>query len=235
MKRTEDRLNVGAIVFPKMDQMDFTGPFEVLSRIPNAKFHVLWEHRTPILDAHGLIVTPDTTFSESPRLDLLVVPGGFGQEALMNDEAALTFLGEKAATAKYVLSVCTGALLCGAAGLLRGVRTTTHWSAFHLLEYFGAVPVNERVVVDGKHISTAGVTAGIDGALYIASLLRGERIAQQIQLSIEYEPHPPFHTGTPDTAPAEVIEAVRDSVRGITDARLATARRFASRLGITGF
>lgn len=201
----DEHLNVGAIVFPGMDQIDFTGPFEVLSRIPLSTLHVLWKEKLPIRDLNGLIITPEKSFPEAPPLDLLVVPGGFGQEALMDDAVVLKFIQEQAHGAKYVLSVCTGALLCGAAGLLRGVRSTTHWSAFHLLKYFGAIPVNARVVVDGKRVSAAGVTAGFDGALRVVSLMRGDRIAQQIQLSIEYAPEPPFNSGTPQTAPPEVL------------------------------
>jgi cyclohexyl-isocyanide hydratase len=231
----EDHIHIGAIVFPGMDQIDFTGPFEVLSRIPDSTFHVLWKETIPIRDLKGLILTPEKTFSEAPQLNLLLVPGGFGQEALMDDEVVLKFIQQQAERATYIFSVCTGALICGAAGLLRGVRATTHWSAFHLLEYFGAIPVNSRVVIDGSHVSAAGVTAGIDGALTVASLLRNERIAQQIQLSLEYAPKPPFNSGTPQTAPPEVLEAAQASVRRITEARLVTARRIASRLGIKPF
>ena len=229
----DQHLNIGAIVFPQMDQMDFTGPFEVLSRIPNSRFHVLWKQTVAVGDAHGLLITPETAFSESPHLDLLVVPGGHGQEALMSDDEVLTFIRAQARGAKFVLSVCTGALLCGAAGLLRGVRTTTHWSAFHLLGYFGAIPANQRVVVDGKYVSSSGVTAGIDGALRVAALLGGEQVAQQIQLAIEYEPEPPFPGGTPATASQHVVEAARASVRGITSVRHAAARRLAPMFGIT--
>src|ERR1022692_2888668 len=164
-----DPIEIGAIVFPRMDQMDFTGPFEVLSRIPDARFHVLWKDKAPVRDIKGLILTPEMTFAEAPQLDVLVVPGGWGQEQLMDDEAVLSFIRAQAAHATYVFSVCTGALLCGAAGLLKGVRANTHWAAFHLLEYFGAIPTDERVVVDGKHVSAAGVTAGIDGALRLVS------------------------------------------------------------------
>jgi cyclohexyl-isocyanide hydratase len=211
----DEHLNIGAIVFPGMDQIDFTGPFEVLSPIPDSTFHVLWKEKTPVRDLNGLIITPERSFAEAPPLDLLVVPGGFGQEALMDDEFVLKFIREQARGARYVLSVCTGALLCGAAGLLRGVQATTHWSAFHLLKYFGAIPINARVVVDGKHVSAAGVTAGFDGALRVVSLLRDEQVAQQIQLSIEYAPEPPFNSGTPQTAPPEVLAAARASVRQI--------------------
>jgi cyclohexyl-isocyanide hydratase len=228
----EKHINIGALVFPQMDQIDLTGPFEVLSRLPNSTFHLVWKELTPVRDNRGLLITPEMTFAEAPPLDLLVVPGGFGQEALMDDGVVLKFIQAKAGTASYVFSICTGALLCGAAGLLRGVKSTTHWSAFHLLPYFGAIPVNARVVIDGKHVSAAGVTAGIDGALRVASLMCGERVAQQIQLGIEYAPDPPFHCGTPQTAPSEVLQAARASVQKITEARLITARRVAARLGI---
>jgi cyclohexyl-isocyanide hydratase len=229
---SEKHINIGALVFPQMDQIDLTGPFEVLSRLPNSTFHLLCKELTPVRDFRGLIITPETTFAEAPALDLLVVPGGFGQEVLMDDDVVLKFIQAKAATASHVFSICTGALLCGAAGLLRGVRSTTHWSAFHLLPYFGAIPINARVVVDGKHVSAAGVTAGLDGALRVAVLMCGERVAQQIQLGIEYAPDPPFRSGTPETAPPEVLQAARASVQKITEARLKTAQRVAGRLGI---
>lgn len=235
MERIDGHLRIGAIVFPEVDQMDFTGPFEVLSRVPDSKFHVLWKHKDAVRDAHGLIITPDTAFGESPHLDVLVVPGGPGQEMLMKDNDVLDFLRERARNAKYVFSVCTGTLLCGAAGLLRGMRATTHWSAFHLLGYFGAIPSNRRVVVDGKFVSCSGVTAGIDGALLLASFLRSERIAQQIQLSIEYEPEPPFKSGTPRTASPDVLEAAKAALQGITSARHATARRVAFNIGLSRF
>lgn len=150
----------------------------------------------------------------------------------MDDEIVLSFIRNQAAHAEYVFSVCTGALICGAAGLLKGVRATTHWASFELLPYFGAKPVDSRVVVDGRHVSAAGVTAGIDGALTLAALLRGDRAAQQIQLSIEYAPDPPFHSGTPKTAPREVLEAATQEVRSITEARRATAIRVGHRLGV---
>ena len=220
------------MVFPGMDQADLTGPFEILSRIPGSAFHLLWKDLSPIRDVRGLIITPEKRFEEAPALDLLVVPGGSGQESLMDDEVVLKFIQAHAENAQYVFSVCTGALLCGAAGLLRGVRATTHWSAFHLLEYFGAVPEDARVVVDGRIVSAAGVTAGFDGALRVAALLCGEPIAQQIQLSIEYAPEPPFHCGTPRTAPPEVLAAARASIEAITDARLRTAKRIAARFRI---
>jgi cyclohexyl-isocyanide hydratase len=150
----------------------------------------------------------------------------------MEDEVVLSFIRVQARNARYVFSVCTGALVCGAAGLLRGVRATTHWSVLHLLPYFGAIPVDARVVVDGRYVSAAGVTAGLDGALRVTSLLAGDRLAQQIQLNIEYSPEPPFNCGTPQTAPSEILHSVLLSYHNITESRLATAKRIAARLGV---
>jgi len=225
-------LHIGGLIFPNMDQMDFTGPFEVLSLIPNARFHVIGKDLTAVRDARGLVLTPDTALRDAPDLDVLLVPGGYGQEALMDDEEVLDFLRTRAKTARYVLSVCTGALLCGAAGLLRGVRATTHWNSFHLLPYFGAIPVDERVVVDGRHISAAGVSSGIDGALRLAQLLGGDGLAQAIQLNMQYAPEPPFAGGTPHTSPPEIVQAAREKLRDISERRLATAKKVAERLGI---
>lgn len=225
-------INIGAIIFPNMDQCDFTGPFEVLSRLPDSTFHVVWKRKEPIRDWHGLILTPETDLRECPKLDLLVVPGGHGQEALMDDEEVLSFVRTQWRSAKYVFSVCTGALICGAAGLLQGVKATTHWSAFHLLQYYGAIPTNARVVVDGKMVTAAGVTAGFDGALAIASLLRGEDVARQIQLAIQYAPEPPFDSGSPEKAGAEILELAQCSSSRITEARLATAKRLSAKLGV---
>jgi cyclohexyl-isocyanide hydratase len=223
-------LHIGAILFPQMDQTDFTGPFEVLSRLPDSTFHVIGKDKAPVRDTKGLILTPEETFSETPQLDLLVVPGGFGVNALMEDDVVLSFIRDQAAGAKMVLSVCTGALVCGAAGLLKGRRATTHWASHHLLGYFGAIPIHERVVIDGNFVSAAGVTAGFDGALTVASLLRGERTAEEIQLALEYAPEPPFDSGSPDTAPPEVLEAARAALRDVTAARLEIAKRVTARL-----
>lgn len=226
---SSEHLHIGGLVFPGIDQLDFTGPFEVLSRLPDSTFHVLWKDRTAVRDVKGLLLTPDMTFAEAPRLDVLLVPGGYGQVELMEDEVVLSFLRQQAATAKLILSVCTGALLCGGAGLLQGVQATTHWTAFHLLSYYGAVPVDARVVVDGKLVTAAGVTSGIDGALRAAAILRGERVAEEIQLQMQYAPEPPFTSGTPTTATNEVLESVRGTADGITQKRLEAAKRFTSK------
>ena len=228
-------LNIGSLLFENLDQIDLTGPFEVLSRLPNATHRIYAKSMEPVRDVMGLRIMPDATLAEAPRLDILHVPGGRGQEALMEDEEVLGWLRSQAEGAKKVLSVCTGALLCGAAGLLRGKRATTHWASFHLLPWFGAIPVDERVVVDGDWIFAAGVTAGIDGALRLVAEVRGVPAAQRIQLDIAYAPEPPFQSGTPQTAPPEILEAARRDMAKLIARREATARRAAARLGIAEF
>ena len=197
-------LQIGSLLFEGLDQIDLTGPFEVLSRIPNSTYRIYAKTAGAVRDVRGLRLTPDATLAEAPPLDVLHVPGGFGQEALMEDAEVLAWIRQQAAGACSIFSVCTGALLCGAAGLLKGRRATTHWASFHLLPFFGAIPVNERVVVDGSYVFSAGVTAGIDGALRLAAELRGDATAQAIQLHMAYAPEPPFNSGTPETAPTAI-------------------------------
>jgi cyclohexyl-isocyanide hydratase len=222
----------GSLLFEGVNQIDLTGPFEVLSRIPNATYRIYGKTAAPVRDLKGLRLTPDATLADAPPLDVLHVPGGYGQEALMEDAEVLAWIRLQAAGACSIFSVCTGALICGAAGLLKGRRATTHWSAFHLLPLFGAIPVNQRVVVDGAWVFVAGVTAGIDGALSLAAELRGDEAAQTIQLHMAYAPEPPFNAGTPETAPAMILKQAQQSVRAITDQREQTARRIATKLGI---
>jgi cyclohexyl-isocyanide hydratase len=228
----DTHLNIGSLLFEGIDQIDLTGPFEVLSRIPNSTYRIYGKTTAPVRDLKGLWLTPNATLADAPPLDVLHVPGGFGQEALMEDAEILGWIRRQAGGACSIFSVCTGALLCGAAGLLKGRRATTHWASFHLLPFFGAIPVNERVVVDGAWVFAAGVTAGIDGALRLAAELRGDEAAQAIQLHMVYAPEPPFDSGTPETAPAAILEEARRSVRGITAQREQTARRIAAKLGI---
>lgn len=225
-------LQIGSLLFEGLDQIDLTGPFEVLSRIPNSTYRIYGKTADAVRDVRGLRLTPDTALADAPPLDVLHVPGGFGQEALMEDAEVLAWIRQQAAGACSIFSVCTGALLCGAAGLLQGRRATTHWASFHLLPFFGAIPVNERVVVDGSYIFAAGVTAGIDGALRLAAELRGDDAARTIQLYMEYAPKPPFDSGTPETAPPAILQQARLSVQDITARREITARRVAARLGV---
>ena len=233
MQRTAKHLQLGSLAFDGIDQIDLTGPFEVFSRMPDATYRIYAKTDAPVRDVRGLRILPDATLDEAPALDVLHVPGGFGQEALMEDEVLLSWIKQQAGGALCVFSVCTGALLCGAADLLHGRRATTHWAAFHLLPRFGATPVNERVVVDGAFVFAGGVTAGIDGALRVAALLRGDEVAQGIQLYMQYAPEPPFASGTPDVAPASVLANARQTVDAITTKREATADRYAERHGIT--
>jgi cyclohexyl-isocyanide hydratase len=228
----DTELRIGSLLFEGLDQIDLTGPFEVLSRIPNSTYRIYGKTAAPVRDLKGLRLTPDAVLADAPPRDVLHVPGGRGQEALMDDEEVLAWIRQQAAGACSIFSVCTGALICGAAGLLRGRRATTHWASFHLLPYFGAIPVNERVVVDGAWVFAAGVTAGIDGALRLAAELRGDEAAQAIQLDMVYAPEPPFNSGTPETVPAAILEQARQSVRALTAQREATAQRVAAKLGI---
>jgi cyclohexyl-isocyanide hydratase len=234
---TDTHLQIGSLLFEGLDQIDLTGPFEVLSRVPNSTYRIYGASPEPVRDVRGLRMLPDATLRDAPRLDVLHVPGGHGQEALMRDAAILGWIRDQAAGASHVLSVCTGALLLGAAGLLVGRRATTHWSAFHLLPFFGAEPVDARVVIDrdGEDrtwVFAAGVTAGIDGALRLAAELRGDEAAQGIQLGIQYAPEPPFDSGTPGTAPPAIVAQARAAAADITGRREATARAIAAELGI---
>lgn len=231
MSSTES-LIIGGIVFEEMDQADFTGPFEVLSRVPDSVFHVIGKTKAQVRDVKGLILTPALSFAQSPQLDVLLVPGGNGVNALMEDEEVLSFLRNQAAGSKIVFSICTGALVCGAAGLLKDKRATTHWASHDLLSFFGAVPVDARVVVDGSLITAAGVTSGIDAALRLAAILRGDEVAQRIQLYMQYAPQPPFDCGTPDSAPAAILQTARASMSEILKARAEIAKRAAAKLDI---
>ncbi|TDG06626.1 DJ-1/PfpI family protein [Paraburkholderia guartelaensis] len=224
-------LKIGGIIFPGMDQCDFTGPFEALARVPNSSFFTLWKDKNPVRDLAGMQLLADTTFEEAPQLDVLLVPGGHGQEALMHDETFLSFIRSQAAGARYVYSVCTGALLCGAAGLLHGKRATTHWTAMGVLPLYGAIPSGERVVIDGQLISAGGVTSGIDGSLIVVSLLRGETVAQELQLYMAYDPKPPFQSGSPETAPAHILATVTERAQAITEKRMATGRVYQDSAG----
>ena len=228
----DKHLQMGSLLFEGIDQIDLTGPFEVLSRIPNSTYRLFGKTDAMVRDLRGLRLTPDAAIADAPPLDVLHIPGGFGQEALMEDEEVLAWIRKQAAGATNVFSVCTGALICGAAGLLKGRRATTHWGAFELLKYFGATPVNERVVIDGNYVFAAGVTAGIDGALRLAAELRGDAVAQGIQLYMAYAPEPPFNAGTPETAPPAIVSAAREQMKGMVAKRMATARRAAERLGV---
>src|SRR5580692_4131204 len=221
-------LSVGCLIFEQMDQIDFTGPFEVLSRMPDTAVRIIGKELSPVRDVQGLRLTPDVTVADAGIFDVLLVPGGHGQQALMHDEQVLALIRKQVQRDRLLFSVCTGALLCGAAGVLKGRHVTTHWSARHLMPYYGADLVDARVVVDGNIISAAGVTAGLDAALVLVSLLRGDAAAEEVQLAIEYAPNPVFHSGTPESAPAQVLESFQKKYELIGTARQAEAIRYAA-------
>lgn len=221
-------LCVGCLIFEQMDQIDFTGPFEVLSRMPDTTIQIIGKEVAPMRDVQGLRLSPDVRITEAGVFDVLLVPGGHGQQALMHDDEVLELIRKHAQSEKLLFSVCTGALLCGAAGVLMGRQVTTHWSTRHLMQYYGALLVDARVVVDGNFISAAGVTAGLDGALTLVSLLQGDAAAQEIQLAIEYAPNPIFQSGTPESAPADVLESYQKKYEPIGTAREIEAIRYAA-------
>ncbi|HEV3045057.1 MAG TPA: DJ-1/PfpI family protein [Roseiarcus sp.] len=202
-------MEIGFLVFPKVQQLDLTGPYEVFASWPEARVRLVAKGLEPVISATGLKLIPDVTFPDCPQLDVVCVPGGVGVNPLLNDGETLAFLRRQAAGARFVTSVCTGALVLGAAGLLRGRRATTHWASHDLLAAFGAVPVEARVVRDGAVMTGGGVTAGIDFALTLLAEVAGREIAEAIQLNIEYAPAPPFSAGRPETAPPEVVASVR--------------------------
>jgi cyclohexyl-isocyanide hydratase len=219
-------LRIGFLVFPQVQLLDLTGPYDVFATLPGAEVHQVWKDLAPVASTSGLILTPDTTFETCPQLDVLCVPGGSGVTDLMEDAETLAFIRRQAAQARYVTSVCTGALALGAAGLLQGRRASTHWAFHGLLAEFGAIPVQERVVRDGQLVTGGGVTAGIDFALVLLAELVGEQEAQAVQLELEYAPAPPFAAGRPETAPAAVVELVRQE----SAAGLARRRQIISRI-----
>jgi cyclohexyl-isocyanide hydratase len=212
-------LQIGILVFPKVQQLDLTGPYEVFASLPDAKVHLVWKDRSTITSATGLALAPTMTFSECPVLDVLCIPGGGGVNALLQDADVLDFVRAQAARARYVTSVCTGSLVLGAAGLLKGRRATTHWLAHDFLERFGAIPVHARVVRDGNLITAGGVTAGIDFGLTVVAELVGQQQAEAIQLALEYAPQPPFRSGTPDEASPAVLATVRQTMAATRKAR----------------
>lgn len=215
-------MQIGIVLFPRFTQLDALGPFEVFARIPGATAHLVARDRQPVTSDTGLQVLPTTTLAECPPLDVLCVPGGPGDAAAMGDEELLGFLRAQGQSARFVTSVCTGALILGAAGLLRGYRATTYWAALDDLARFGAVPVRQRVVRDRDRITGGGVTAGLDFAFTVVAELVGEPVARLLQLGIEYDPAPPFDAGSPEKAGPELVEQIRQ-LRGPAWAERAAA------------
>ena len=223
-------LQIGLVVFPKVTQLDFTGPLQVFSSVPGAQVHLIWKRIEPVASDSVMVITPTVTFSDCPQLDVICVPGGFGTDDMINDEEMLAFLRAQAADAKYVTSVCTGSLVLGAAGLLRGYRATSHWTTVEFLSAFGAIPTKTRVCIDRNRVSGGGVTAGIDFALTLVSLLLDRQTAEAIQLRLEYNPAPPFNAGSPDTAPPEILAFMKEKYAPAQVRRREVIGRAAARL-----
>ena len=225
------QLSVGFVLFDGLTQLDLTGPYEVLARMPDTRVHLVAASLAPVRSEWGMAILPDVTFDDAPPIDVLCVPGGWSVNARLSDDTLLSFLRTRGERARYVTSVCSGALLLGAAGLLRGHRATTHWLSLDLLPLLGAVAVASRVVHDGNRITAAGVTAGIELGLTLAAVLFGPSVAQRIQLAIEYDPAPPFDSGSPDSAPADIRAAVTQASQHTIAERRALVERAARRLG----
>ncbi len=230
MTPTTPDLRIGLLVFPNVTQLDLTGPLQVFAGVPGASVHVVGKTLEPVPTDAVISLTPTVTFADCPQLDVLCVPGGHGVDLVLDDAETLDFVRTQARGARYVTSVCTGALLLGAAGLLQGYRATTHWSAVELLAEFGATPERTRVCRDRDRITGGGVTAGIDFALTVVAELCGREVAERIQLHLEYDPHPPFSAGSPSSAPAAVLEAFRAAGAAHQADREERVRRAAARM-----
>jgi putative intracellular protease/amidase len=203
-------MNIAIPIFDELTALDAVGPYEVLSRLPGATVHfIAAEPGSKRTETKMLALTADLAYDELPEPEVIVFPGGYGTRALMSDEATLAWLKHAHASSEWTTSVCTGSLVLAAAGILEGLEATTHWLALEHLSEYGATPVSRRVVEQGKVITAAGVSSGIDMALTLAAHIAGDALAQAIQLGIEYDPQPPFDSGSPDKAPAEIVELVR--------------------------
>ncbi len=225
---------IGMLMFPDMTQLDMTGPYEVFAAVPGVKIHLIWKSMDPVRTDRGLVMLPNATFADCPKLDLICVPGGPGTGALMEDPAVLAFLKQQASTCRYVTSVCTGSLVLGAAGLLQGYKAACHWaSSLDLLRLLGAEPVAERVAVDRNRITGGGgVTSGIDFAFRVIAEIWGETPAKTIQLALEYDPAPPFTSGSPKTAPQDVLARAQTFLKPLIDRRRVITQRAATALGL---
>jgi cyclohexyl-isocyanide hydratase len=226
-------MNIVMLLYSRLTQLDLTGPFEVFARLPDVTIILAAKSLDPVTDSGGLRLLPTHTLTDAPQADILFVPGGPGQLDLMDDAEVLNFLRAQAAEARYVTSVCTGSLLLAAAGLLTGYRATCHWMSLDQLAMFGCTPCDDRVVVDRNRVTGGGVTSGIDFALHLAAMLFDQDRAERTQLSMEYNPAPPFSSGHPNSADPAMVEAMRARASGLQEKRWEAARAAAARLGIT--
>ena len=222
------------LLFPRLTQLDLTGPYEVLARLPETTVLLLWKTRDAVTSETGLAILPTTTFAECPQLDIVFAPGGPGQVALMEDAEVLGFLQRQAPGARYITSVCTGSLVLAAAGLLQGYRAACHWMSRDLLAELGVDVSRDRYVIDRNRVTGGGVTAGIDFGLKLASLLRGDQEAKRIQLQLEYNPAPPFDAGSPESAGTEIETLVRRGADRLQRERRTVIDRIKNQLHTNG-
>ncbi len=227
-----DELTIGMVVYPGMFLLDLVGPLAFFESLLNKKIHLLWKDLKPVGGGNPqskvlIPVTPTTTFADCPKkLDVLFVPGGAtGTLQLMEDAEVLEFLSNQASRSRYVASVCTGSLILGAAGLLNGYKATSHWMTIDALSELGAIPVRERVVIDRNRITGGGVTAGMDFGLALIALLRNKSYAEAVQLYLEYDPKPPFNSGSPTKAPVRVKNFLNDMLGSIGQEAIVVAKR----------
>ena len=207
-------MEIAIVLYDRFTALDAIGPYEVLSRIPGARVSFVAEQPGPVCTDNGMLtIIAECSLAERAHPDLLLVPGGPGEVAARAGAGTLQWLRDAHETSTWTTSVCTGSLVLAAAGLLDGVRATSHWLALDELRRLGARPVSDRVVLEGKIVTAAGVSAGIDMALALAARIAGESVAQAIQLGIEYDPQPPFDSGSPEKAPAEIVQALRSRSR----------------------
>ena len=224
-------LRIAFLLFPNVTQLDLTGPVQVLSRLGDARLDLVWKTLEPVPTDAGFSILPTATLAEIPRADILRVPGGFGVNGVIADDAVMDWVGAIGREAAWVTSVCTGSLILGAAGLLDGYRAGCHWSQRHMLPLFGAEPVAERVVIDRNRVTGGGVTAGIDFALRLTAILRGEDHARSVQLSFEYDPQPPFDSGSPERAGPDIVATVQRRTQALVPTRDDDLRALAKRRG----
>ncbi|MEN3748473.1 DJ-1/PfpI family protein [Sphingomonas sp. HF-S3] len=222
-------LHIAFLLFPGVTQLDLTGPAQVLSRLGDVKIDLVAKTRDPVETDAQFQLLPTATFADVPRTDIVCVPGGFGVVPAMDDAATLAWLRQVGAGAQWVTSVCTGSLLLAAAGLLTGYRAACHWASREHLAFFDVEPVAERVVFDRNRVSGGGVTAGIDFALALTAAIRGEAHAKFVQLSLEYDPAPPFDSGSPERADAETLARYRAMVERLAPDRAEQVRAIARR------
>lgn len=224
-------LRIAFLLFPNVTQLDLTGPAQVLSRLGNVRLDLVWKTQDPVPTDAGFSIVPTATLADTPRADILCVPGGFGVNGVIANDAVIDWVAAVGSQATWVTSVCTGSLILGAAGLLSGYRAGCHWSQRHMLPLFGAEPVGDRVVIDRNRVTGGGVTAGIDFALMLTAMVRGQDHAKAVQLSLEYDPQPPFDSGSPERAGADVVAAVERRTRSLVPTRDDDLRALAKRRG----